>query len=199
MSKTVSFSEPFDLFESWYGDAMQSEPDLPEAVAVATTTSSGYPSVRMVLLKDYSDKGYVFYTNFDSRKGKDLIDNPNAALLFHWKSLQRQIRIEGKVEIVTEQEADAYFSGRPRASRIGAWASRQSEVLEGRFEFEAEIAKYTAKFGLGDIPRPPNWSGFRVIPDSFEFWQDRQFRLHDRQHFIITDNRENWVRQTLFP
>ena len=152
-----------------------------------------------MLLKAHSEEGFVFYTNFESRKGEDLQANMNAAMLFHWKSLRRQIRIEGKVEIVSDKEADAYFEGRPRISQIGSWASAQSRPLEGRLEFEALIAQYTAKFGVGPVPRPPQWSGFRVMPDSFEFWEDRKFRLHDRQHYSVDEKRSGWEKQTLFP
>ncbi len=199
MSKFVPFSEPFEWFDSWFAEAEKDEPENHNAVAVATSTADGRPSVRMVLLKDHSEQGFVFYTNFESRKGEELLSNMNAAMLFHWKSSNRQIRIEGRVKKVSDEEADAYFEGRPRLSQIGSWASAQSRPLEGRLEFEALIAKYTAKFGVGSVPRPPQWSGFRVIPDSFEFWEDRQFRLHDRQQFIVDEGRSGWKKQTLFP
>lgn len=199
MSKFVPFSEPFEWFDLWLTEAEKDEPDNHNAVAVATSTPDGHPSVRMVLLKGYTEQGFVFYTNFESRKGEELLGNMNAALLFHWKSSNRQIRIEGRVEVVSDQEADAYFDSRPRISKIGSWASAQSRPLEGRLEFEALIAKYTAKFAVGSIPRPPQWSGFRVIPDSFEFWEDRQFRLHDRQQYLVNQGRSGWDKQTLFP
>ena len=199
MSKFVSFSEPFILFDVWFAEAEKGEPNDYNAVAIATSTSDGHPSVRMVLLKAHSEEGFVFYTNFESRKGEDLQANMNAAMLFHWKSLRRQIRIEGRVEIVSDEEADAYFESRPRISQIGSWASAQSRPLEGRLEFEALIAQYTAKFGVGPVPRPPQWSGFRVIPDSFEFWEDRKFRLHDRQQYSVDEKRSGWEKQTLFP
>jgi pyridoxamine 5'-phosphate oxidase len=199
VSKFVPFSEPFEMFDDWLSQAEKNEPNDYNAVAVATTTADGHPSVRMVLLKAHSEEGFVFYTNFESRKGRELLGNLNAAMLFHWKSLRRQIRIEGRVEVVTEEEADEYFASRPRVSQIGSWASAQSRMLEGRFEFEALIAKYTAKFGVGDIPRPPHWSGFRVIPDSFEFWEDRKFRLHDRQQYNREKKKAGWIKQTLFP
>lgn len=199
MSKFVPFSEPFEWFDVWLDEAKKDEPDNHNAVAVATSTPDGHPSVRMVLLKGHDEQGFVFYTNFESRKGEELVSNMNAAMLFHWKSSNRQIRIEGRVEVVSDQEADAYFDSRPRVSKIGSWASAQSRPLEGRLEFEALIAKYTAKFGVGSIPRPPQWSGFRVIPDSFEFWEDRAFRLHDRQQFIVNEGRSGWDKQTLFP
>ena len=199
MSKNVSFSEPFEQFEIWFAEAEKSEADLPNAVAVATSSPNGHPSVRMVLLKARDERGYVFYTNFESRKGQELQSNMHAAMLFHWKTLNRQIRIEGRIEVVTDAEADAYFASRPRTSQIGAWASEQSRPLEGRFEFEAAIAKYTAKFGVGEVPRPPQWSGFRLVPDSFEFWEDRKFRLHDRQQYSLEEGGEGWSKQALFP
>lgn len=199
MSKITPFSEPFDLFEVWFAEAEKGEPNDHNAVAVATSTPDGHPSVRMVLLKAHNEEGFVFYTNFESRKGQELLTNMNTALLFHWKSLRRQIRIEGRIEVVSDEEADAYFAGRPRSSQIGSWASAQSRPLEGRFEFESLIVKYTAKFGVGDISRPPQWSGFRVIPDSFEFWEDRKFRLHDRQQYCVDEGRTGWIKQTLFP
>lgn len=193
------FQKPFDTTLDWLADAEKSEPNDPSAMALATVAANGAPSVRMVLLKGCDAKGFVFYTNFESRKGEELLDNPNAALLFHWKSLRRQIRVEGKVVQVSNQEADEYFASRPRASRIGAWASKQSRPMEGRFEFESEIARYTAKFGTGDIPRPEVWSGFRLVPTYFEFWRDRKFRLHERQTYKLLSNDQGWETQEIYP
>ncbi len=197
--KILTLNEPFDRFGRWFKEAEVKELNNPNAVAVATTTADGIPSVRMVLMKAWDERGFVFYTNFKSQKGMELIENPNAALLFHWKSLDRQVRIVGDVETVTEQEADDYFNSRHKASRIGAWASRQSEEMGGRFEFETEIAKYTAKYGLTNVPRPPHWSGFRVKPKQFEFWTDRQFRLHERHQYTLNDDKSNWEMKELFP
>jgi pyridoxamine 5'-phosphate oxidase len=178
-------------------EAARHEPNDPNAMALATADATGRPSVRMVLLKGADERGFVFYTNLESRKGQDLAENPQAALCFHWKSLKRQIRVEGDILPVSDEEADAYYASRARASQIGAWASRQSRVLTGRFELERRIAEFTARFGLGTVPRPPHWSGFRLVPKRIEFWQDRQFRLHERQVFL----RENgsWTTVTLFP
>ncbi len=196
---SAPFNTPFDLTQEWLADAEQSEVNDPTAMALATVGASGAPSVRMVLLKGCDEKGLVFYTNFGSRKGEELLANPNAALLFHWKSLRRQIRVEGKVEVVTDAEADIYFASRPRASQIGAWASKQSRPMQGRFEFETEIAKYTAKFGAGDVPRPDFWSGFRLVPNYFEFWRDRKFRLHERKTFSLDDQGQGWATEEIYP
>ncbi|HSK38635.1 MAG TPA: pyridoxamine 5'-phosphate oxidase [Arenibaculum sp.] len=175
-----SGAAPYDLFRRWLGEAERSEPNDPNAVALATADAAGVPSVRMVLLKGVDERGFVFYTNLESRKGEQLRANRNAALCFHWKSLRRQVRVEGAVEQVGDDEADVYFQTRPRGSQIGAWASRQSQPLEGRWELEKRVAEYTARYAIGHIPRPPHWSGFRVLPKRIEFWQDRPFRLHDR-------------------
>jgi pyridoxamine 5'-phosphate oxidase len=197
--KTADFETPFDRLNEWLAEAGESEPNDPTAMALATTTPDGFPSLRMVLLKGCDAHGLVFYTNYESRKGQELLANPNAALLFHWKSLRRQVRVEGAVEPTTAEEADAYFTSRPRASRIGAWASQQSRPMEGRFEFEAAIAKYTAKFGAGDVPRPEHWSGFRLKPRYFEFWRDRKFRLHERICFSLDAQKTGWDLTELYP
>ncbi len=189
--------DPLDLFAEWFADAESSEPIDPNAVALATVGEDGMPAARMVLLKGYDERGFVFYTNLESRKGRQLDERPKAALLFHWKSLRRQIRIEGRVEPVSDEEADGYFASRPRQSQIGAWASDQSRPLEGRFELEKRIAKYAAKFGVGAIPRPPHWSGFRVIAERIEFWQEVQFRLHDR--LVYHRASDSWTTERLFP
>jgi pyridoxamine 5'-phosphate oxidase len=176
-------TDPFDSFAAWFAEAEKSEPNDPNAMAVASVAADGMPSVRMVLLKGWDRDGFVFYTNTESRKGMQLGGQPKAALLFHWKSLRRQVRIEGQVEPTTAAEADAYFATRPRGSQIGAWASQQSRPLESRFALEKQVALYAAKYALGAVPRPPFWSGYRVRPTLFEFWRDMPFRLHDRTVF----------------
>ena len=191
--------DPLKLFADWMADAEKSEPNDPNAMAVASVDDTGMPDVRMVLLKDYDERGFVFYTNFESAKGRELLGQKKAALNFHWKSLRRQIRIRGNVDTVSDEEADAYFASRPRDSRIGAWASDQSRPLESRFAFEKRIAKYAAKFGVGDIPRPPYWSGFRIKPLSIEFWHDRPYRLHDRIVFSRENENADWSKQRLYP
>lgn len=190
---------PFDVFADWMEEARKSEVNDPNALALATAGADGQPAVRMVLLKDYDEQGFVFYTNLESNKGRDLAENPKAAMLFHWKSLRRQVRIEGPVSPVTNEEADAYFASRARGSQIGAWASRQSRPMAGRFDLEKRIATTTAKYGLGAVPRPPHWSGFRVAPVRIEFWQDGAFRLHDRWIFRRTDASRDWTTERLFP
>jgi pyridoxamine 5'-phosphate oxidase len=190
-------SDPYDLFDTWYAEAKASEPADPNAMALATTTPDGYPSVRIVLLKGLDRQGFVFYTNVESRKGEELRANPRAALCFHWKSLKRQVRIEGPVTPATEAEADAYFASRHRDSRIGAWASMQSRPLDARATFEARIRDYDAKYPGEAVPRPPFWSGFRVTPARIEFWQDREFRLHDRLVFTTTGS--GWTTERLYP
>jgi pyridoxamine 5'-phosphate oxidase len=173
-------ADPFARFHAWMAEAVKSEPTDANAMIVVTSTPDGRPSARAILLKGVDDRGFVFYTNKESRKAGELTANPRIFLLFHWKSLARQIRIEGAVENVTDAESDAYYASRPRISRLGAWASRQSRPLPERAELERRLADYEARYPGDDIPRPAYWSGYRVIPDSFEFWQDMPFRLHDR-------------------
>ena len=191
--------KPFDLFSEWLDDARASELNDPNAVALATVDASGLPNVRMVLLKDVDERGFVFYTNFESAKGRELLTSGKAAMCFHWKSLRRQVRVRGPVHQVSDDEADAYYQSRPRGSRIGAWASKQSRPLESRFALEKEVAKYTAKFGIGDIPRPEYWSGMRLEPTSIEFWHDRPFRLHDRILFTRETADQPWDKERLYP
>ncbi|WP_333821993.1 pyridoxamine 5'-phosphate oxidase [Pinisolibacter sp.] len=191
--------EPFRLFFDWMRDAEAAEPNDPNAMAVASVDETGLPDVRMVLLKGFDEAGFVFYTNFESKKGVELLGSRKAALLFHWKSLRRQIRIRGPVEVVSEAEADAYFASRPRASRIGAWASKQSRPLESRFALEKAVAEYGLRHAIGEVPRPPHWSGFRVVPTAIEFWHDRPFRLHDRIEFTRGAPGEPWVKTRLYP
>jgi pyridoxamine 5'-phosphate oxidase len=190
-------ANPYTLFDAWMADAAGAEPADPNAMTLATTTPDGRPSARMVLLKDVSEAGFVFYTNTLSRKGGELAANPHVALLFHWKSLARQIRIEGTAAPVSPEEADAYYATRPRISRLGAWASDQSRPLPARADLEARVAEMEARFPGDDIPRPPHWSGFRVRPDIFEFWQDMEFRLHDRTLYRREGNL--WRSEKLFP
>jgi pyridoxamine 5'-phosphate oxidase len=191
--------DPFALFGGWFTEAEASEPNDPNAMALATVAADGMPSVRMVLLKGFDETGFVFFTNLESRKGEQLKANPKAALCFHWKTLQRSVRVEGLVTPVSPAEADAYFATRPRSSRIGAWASKQSRPLASRFDLERRIAEYTARFGLGEVPRPPFWSGFRLAPLRIEFWKNGAFRLHDRLVFTRADLAEGWTIERLFP
>ena len=191
--------DPFSLFGAWFTEAEASEPNDPNAMALATVAADGMPSVRMVLLKGFDETGFVFFTNLESRKGEQLKANPKAALCFHWKTLQRSVRVEGLVTPVSPAEADAYFATRPRSSRIGAWASKQSRPLASRFDLERRIAEYTARFGLGEVPRPPFWSGFRLAPLRIEFWKNGAFRLHDRLVFTRADLAEGWTIERLFP
>jgi pyridoxamine 5'-phosphate oxidase len=189
--------DPHALFESWLAEARLSEPNDPGAMALATADAEGRPSARMILLKGHDARGFVFYTNADSRKGEELAVNPRAALLFHWKSLRRQVRVEGAAEPVTEAEADAYFATRARESRLGAWASDQSRPLDRRETFEARYEEMLARFEGGEVPRPPRWCGWRVIPERIEFWSDRAFRLHERR--LFTRNGDGWDEGLLYP
>ncbi len=190
-------ADPLDQFTVWFAEAEKREPGDANAMTVATAGPEGRPTARMVLLKAFDARGFVFYTNLASRKSAELAANPYASLLFHWKSLERQVRIEGPVEPVTDAEADDYFATRNRLSQIGAWASKQSQPLNGRFELERQVARFTAKFHVGKIPRPDFWSGFRVIPERIEFWQAEEYRLHNRLVYIRDG--DGWRTETLYP
>jgi pyridoxamine 5'-phosphate oxidase len=191
--------EPLALFEAWFNEATKSEPNDPNAMALATVDLDGLPDVRMVLMKDFDSNGFVFYSHIASQKGLELAANPKAALLFHWKSLRRQVRIRGNVTPVTDAEADAYFATRPKQAQIGAWASKQSQPLESRFAFEQAIAKVAAKYVIGEVPRPPGWSGWRITPLRIEFWHDRPFRLHDRIEFRRDALGQPWSKTRMYP
>jgi pyridoxamine 5'-phosphate oxidase len=191
--------EPLRLFAAWFEEATRSEPRDPTAMSLATVDAAGLPNVRMVLMKGFDGRGFVFYTNVDSKKGQELDRARNGALLFHWKSSNRQVRLRGPVERVEDQEADAYFATRPRLAQIGAWASKQSAPLESRHAFETAIALATVKFAVGTIPRPPNWTGYRLQPLAVEFWQDRPFRLHDRVEFTRDAPEAPWRKTRLYP
>lgn len=197
LSEVIPHGDPIALFARWFAEARASEPNDANAMALATATPDGLPSVRMVLLKGHGADGFVFYTNSHSRKGAEIMANPHAALLFHWKSLRRQIRIEGALSPVGAEEADAYFASRARESRIGAWASDQSRPLDSRADLEAAVARETARFEGQDVPRPERWTGWRVIPEAVEFWRDRPFRLHDR--LLFTRDGDGWAKTRLQP
>ena len=190
-------TDPFALFDAWYAEAHASEPNDPNAMALATAEAAGRPSSRMVLLKGHNADGFVFYTNRESRKAANLAENMQAALLFHWKSLRRQVRIEGRVTLASDAESDAYFDSRGRDSQLGAWASDQSHPLDSRQTFETRVAAMQARFEGKDVPRPPHWGGYRVVPDLIEFWQDRAHRLHERR--VFTRAGEGWNEGLLYP
>ena len=195
----IPASDPFMLFEVWYAEAKEAEPNDPNAMALATASEDGFPSVRMVLLKGHGIDGFVFYTNAESRKGEQIRANMRAALLFHWKSIRRQIRIEGPLEEVSEAEADTYFHSRPRVSQIGSAASDQSRPLPDRQVYLDRVHALEERYPEGDIPRPEHWTGFRLSPRRIEFWQDRQYRLHDRRLFSREDETEAWSNTLLYP
>jgi len=189
--------EPFALFAHWLDEATASEVNDPNGTALATVDEAGLPNVRMVLLKGFDERGFVFYTNFESNKGREILSSMKAAMCFHWKSLRRQVRVRGQVEVVSEEEANAYYATRPRHSRLGAWASAQSRPLEARQVLVDAVAKLDAEYPGGDIPRPAHWSGFRIVPSSIEFWQDGEFRLHDRIAF--QRDGDGWSKTRLYP
>jgi pyridoxamine 5'-phosphate oxidase len=191
--------EPFRQFAEWLGEAEASELNDPSAVALATVDPDGLPNVRMVLMRGVDTRGFVFYTNYESAKGREIIGSGKAAMCFHWKSLRKQVRVRGPIETVSDAEADAYFASRARGSRIGAWASQQSRPLESRLALEKAVARYTAKFAIGEVPRPPYWSGFRILPVEIEFWDNGAFRLHDRKVFRRTAPSGQWSRTRLYP
>jgi pyridoxamine 5'-phosphate oxidase len=191
--------DPLRLFAAWLEGATAAEPRDPTAMTLATVDADGLPNARMVLLKGADERGFVFYTNMDSQKGRELAAHPAAALVFHWKSTNRQVRVRGSVETVSDTEADAYFASRPKQAQIGAWASKQSSPLESRLAFEKAVALYAAKYAIGQVPRPPNWSGYRIVPRSIEFWQERPFRLHDRIEFTRAEPGAAWRKTRLYP
>ncbi|HEV2363044.1 MAG TPA: pyridoxamine 5'-phosphate oxidase [Caulobacteraceae bacterium] len=189
--------DPIALFEEWFAEAKKAEPDLAEAMALATADESGFPDCRMVLLKHVDAHGFCFYTHTKSAKGEQLAANPRAALTFHWKSLGRQVRARGRIEPVTAAEADAYFASRARPAQVGAWASAQSRPMSDGLELERRVAKEALRFGVGKIPRPPDWSGYRLVPEVIEFWKNKPFRLHERLQFVRSG--ERWTSRRLFP
>ena len=197
--KTAPFAEPFERFTLWYDEATKKEPVYPDAVCLATADATARPSARIVLLKEMDAHGFVFYTNYESRKGGQMAENPHAALCFHWKSLEKSVRIEGRIEKVSNEESDDYFASRVRGSQIGAWASRQSRPLAGRFELEKRVAEFAAKFGIGKVPRPDHWGGYRLLPGRIEFWEEGSFRLHKRDVYMISAQETGWQVVTLFP
>lgn len=197
MDGTATTDDPIAIFEAWMAEAAASEPNDPNAVCLATATPDGQPSARMVLLKGVDARGFVFYTNLESRKGGELAANPKAALCFHWKTLARSVRVEGAVEQVSDAEADAYYASRARTSRLGAWASKQSRPLESRFALEKAVAEYGLRYAVGEIPRPAHWSGFRVLPRRIELWRDMPFRLHERR--VFHRDGSGWRLEMLYP
>lgn len=198
LTESEADPNPLVQFERWLKDATQSEYIEPNAMTLATCDSWGFPSARVVLLRAFDEHGFVFYTNYESRKGRELSENPHASLVFWWNLLERQIRIEGRVEKVSEEESNAYFAGRPRGSQIGAWVSEQSQVIEGRETLEQLKAAYEQQFEDSEVPRPPHWGGFRVVPESIEFWQGRRNRLHDRLRYRKTES-GIWIIERLSP
>jgi pyridoxamine 5'-phosphate oxidase len=191
--------EPLRLFAAWFEEARRAEPADPDAMALSTVDRDGLPNARMVLLKGFDERGFVFYSNQGSQKGQELADRAAAAAVFHWKSLRRQVRLRGSVEQVSDAEADAYFASRARLSQIGAWASRQSAPLESRLAFEKAVALVTARYALGAVPRPPFWVGYRIVPSVIEFWHDRPYRLHDRVEFRRAAPDGGWTKTRLYP
>ncbi|MCP3687570.1 MAG: pyridoxamine 5'-phosphate oxidase [Gammaproteobacteria bacterium] len=192
-------NNPIALFEDWLALANKHESNDPSAMALASVDADGMPNVRMVLMRRHDERGFVFFTNFESQKGEELLGQNKAAACFHWKSIRKSVRIRGLIEVVSDEEADEYFFSRPLGSRIGAWASKQSRELESRFALEKQVAKYTAKFGISKIPRPQYWSGFRIMPLSIEFWSDGKFRLHDRFKYDRTGLDQPWSLRRLYP
>lgn len=197
MSSIPLLPNPYDLFRQWYEEAWKSEPIYPDAVALASVDERGMPSVRTVLMKEWDERGFVFYTNFKSRKGREILASRKAAMCFYWKSLDRQVRINGLVEVVSDEEADAYFATRHPESRLGAWASHQSEEIKGREELLERLLAVREKYGETDIPRPPHWSGFRILPEEIEFWREGEYRLHDRLVYLHRDG--GWETKILSP